>query len=244
VAGGDPGGEELVSEDRTDRVIDAIDHALDDSSVSGDAMRWTPEPVEEGPTAPRSPLPDYLCDLLDLPRQTVPPVEEEPARSFTCPSCGRTSHNPNDVEGYCGACHGWTGQEAGAPRTRAGGAVDLPASVGPYQYVPPLPPTPEYEAFMGAVRVSWAPLDDEETRARVRELYQRAQVIEEWDEGEGYAGASVLGGLRIGVDAGVEVGQAVIVDTGSGRIVTRLELPNVGPVGDDHGNGDGGGEPG
>jgi len=31
-------------------------------------------------------------------------------RSFTCPVCGMTSHNPNDVrEGYCGNCHDWTG---------------------------------------------------------------------------------------------------------------------------------------
>ena len=30
--------------------------------------------------------------------------------SFTCPKCGRTSHNPHDAEhGYCGACHDWTG---------------------------------------------------------------------------------------------------------------------------------------
>ncbi len=30
--------------------------------------------------------------------------------SITCPVCGRTSHNPNDVrEGFCGACHAWTG---------------------------------------------------------------------------------------------------------------------------------------
>jgi hypothetical protein len=30
--------------------------------------------------------------------------------SFTCPRCSRTSHNPKDViEGYCGACRGWTG---------------------------------------------------------------------------------------------------------------------------------------
>jgi hypothetical protein len=29
--------------------------------------------------------------------------------AFTCPVCGRTSHNPNDVaESYCGACHGLT----------------------------------------------------------------------------------------------------------------------------------------
>lgn len=28
---------------------------------------------------------------------------------FTCPQCGMTSHNPNDIaEGYCGNCHNWT----------------------------------------------------------------------------------------------------------------------------------------
>jgi hypothetical protein len=31
---------------------------------------------------------------------------------FTCPRCGATSHNPNDVEeGYCGRCHAWTRDE-------------------------------------------------------------------------------------------------------------------------------------
>lgn len=31
-------------------------------------------------------------------------------RTFTCPRCGRTSHHLADVgEGYCGACHDWTG---------------------------------------------------------------------------------------------------------------------------------------
>ena len=30
--------------------------------------------------------------------------------AFTCPRCGATSHNPNDVrERYCGRCHDWTG---------------------------------------------------------------------------------------------------------------------------------------
>jgi hypothetical protein len=29
---------------------------------------------------------------------------------FTCPDCGATSYNPNDIrEGYCGRCHRWTG---------------------------------------------------------------------------------------------------------------------------------------
>jgi hypothetical protein len=30
--------------------------------------------------------------------------------TFQCPRCGRTSYNPNDAaNGYCGACHWWTG---------------------------------------------------------------------------------------------------------------------------------------
>lgn len=37
------------------------------------------------------------CDLCCVPR-------------FTCPRCGRTSNHPRDrEEGYCGACHDWTG---------------------------------------------------------------------------------------------------------------------------------------
>jgi ribosomal protein L37E len=29
--------------------------------------------------------------------------------SITCPRCGWTSYNPNDIrEGYCGHCHAWT----------------------------------------------------------------------------------------------------------------------------------------
>jgi ribosomal protein L37E len=32
--------------------------------------------------------------------------------AFTCPRCGRTSYNLCDAEeGYCGACHDWTGRE-------------------------------------------------------------------------------------------------------------------------------------
>jgi len=37
---------------------------------------------------------------------------------FCCPRCGRTSYHPVDVEeGYCGACHDWTGRSlfAGIP---------------------------------------------------------------------------------------------------------------------------------
>jgi hypothetical protein len=36
-------------------------------------------------------------------------VELLDLRAFTCPRCGMTSRNPDDVrEGYCGACHDWT----------------------------------------------------------------------------------------------------------------------------------------
>jgi uncharacterized C2H2 Zn-finger protein len=33
--------------------------------------------------------------------------------TITCPRCGMTSANPNDVrEGYCGNCHAFTGARA------------------------------------------------------------------------------------------------------------------------------------
>jgi hypothetical protein len=40
------------------------------------------------------------------------------APSITCPVCGMTSYNPNDVrEGYCGNCHAWTGPNPPATGT-------------------------------------------------------------------------------------------------------------------------------
>lgn len=41
------------------------------------------------------------------------PMEETVQEaSITCPRCGMTSFNPNDVsEGYCGNCHDYTGQD-------------------------------------------------------------------------------------------------------------------------------------
>ena len=37
------------------------------------------------------------------------------ADSFECPRCGAVSHHPDDIrEGYCGACHDWTGLGEGA----------------------------------------------------------------------------------------------------------------------------------
>jgi hypothetical protein len=40
-----------------------------------------------------------------------------PPDAITCPRCGATSHNPNDIaEGYCGRCHWWTSDaQLGAP---------------------------------------------------------------------------------------------------------------------------------
>ena len=36
-------------------------------------------------------------------------MTEQP--SITCPVCGMTSYNPNDIrEGYCGNCHDWTSE--------------------------------------------------------------------------------------------------------------------------------------
>lgn len=36
----------------------------------------------------------------------------DPTVLFWCPRCGMASANPNDLaEGYCGACHDWTGKE-------------------------------------------------------------------------------------------------------------------------------------
>lgn len=39
-------------------------------------------------------------------------VGVRPTPSITCPVCGMTSYNPNDIrEGYCGNCHAWTRKE-------------------------------------------------------------------------------------------------------------------------------------
>lgn len=43
-------------------------------------------------------------------------VDATAAVSFTCPRCARTSRNPHDAaNGYCGACHWWTGDAQLAP---------------------------------------------------------------------------------------------------------------------------------
>jgi hypothetical protein len=43
----------------------------------------------------------------------MPDGGNESQPHFTCPVCGMTSYNPNDIrEGYCGNCHAWTGPQA------------------------------------------------------------------------------------------------------------------------------------
>lgn len=74
--------------DRTDRVIDAIDGALEDYSVSGDAMRWTAEPGPEpvstvhpvlsGPVVPDEQgraTPSWMRGLRVIEDPAVPPGE-------------------------------------------------------------------------------------------------------------------------------------------------------------------------
>lgn len=50
--------------------------------------------------------PVTLAEAVEqLPRDPAG-VSCEQVPGYTCPRCGRTSHNPNDVrERYCGACH-------------------------------------------------------------------------------------------------------------------------------------------
>lgn len=44
-----------------------------------------------------------------LPGQSLG-LAERPRTSFTCPRCGATSYNPQDIaEDYCGRCFWWTG---------------------------------------------------------------------------------------------------------------------------------------
>lgn len=49
-----------------------------------------------------------------------------PPESFTCPVCGMTSYNPNDVQhSYCGNCHEWTRPRVGSLRRLDGTVIAL-----------------------------------------------------------------------------------------------------------------------
>jgi len=53
---------------------------------------------------------NQLHDILRERRQLEREAEAAAsAPSISCPRCGMTSCNPNDIrEGYCGNCHDWT----------------------------------------------------------------------------------------------------------------------------------------
>lgn len=47
---------------------------------------------------------------LTDPADVAKTMERLGYRWITCPRCGATSYNRDDIrEGYCGACHDWTG---------------------------------------------------------------------------------------------------------------------------------------
>jgi len=47
-----------------------------------------------------------MTDLFRFPRRAL----DAQLAGFTCPRCGMASYHPTDrEEGYCGACHDWTG---------------------------------------------------------------------------------------------------------------------------------------
>jgi hypothetical protein len=58
-------------------------------------------------------LDQQLLALFQTPLPDVGSGIRQP--SFTCPRCGATSYNPNDIrEKYCGSCHAWTGKTGGS----------------------------------------------------------------------------------------------------------------------------------
>jgi len=63
---------------------------------------------------------------------TMPSRTDGDAPAFRCPRCDMVSAHPTDLaEGYCGACHAWTGKVG-----RAGGAGLASHDVGYYDDPP------------------------------------------------------------------------------------------------------------
>ena len=55
-----------------------------------------------------APVPDLEVRVISV-EPTPPRIASRLPISITCPQCGRTSYNPEDIaQGYCGGCHDWT----------------------------------------------------------------------------------------------------------------------------------------
>lgn len=72
---------------------------------------------------------ELVVNERDLRRSARPSSTDlaELHSDITCPRCGMTSSNPNDVrEGYCGNCHDWTTPEPRDSDTRViTGRIDV-----------------------------------------------------------------------------------------------------------------------
>lgn len=84
-----------MSGDRVDHVIAAIDGALSDWSVSGDAMRWQP------PAESAEPTPMIVDEVFIAPAGTPPPAApvayfEWSADTTVCPACRATHSRTRD----------------------------------------------------------------------------------------------------------------------------------------------------
>jgi len=71
------------------------------------------------------PTHDIHCDQTGWP-------DACPAPGFRCPRCAMVSHNPHDeINGYCGACRDFTGEEQAVPKLAVRG--ELQTDTGRYQ---------------------------------------------------------------------------------------------------------------
>lgn len=85
----------LIFETARNVDIDHLDREIPEDRRVDDLLRMNGWRISYG---------RWVCGLHERAAATPP-------TSFTCPRCDRTSYNPNDIrEGYCGACHNWTGQ--------------------------------------------------------------------------------------------------------------------------------------
>ena len=90
VQGGVQGFGLLCQRPLTEAGIDLVDTFVIDQVKAGEIVRTD----------------DGHARQIDTVTVTPEMIEE----GFTCPECGITSYNPNDiVEGWCGKCKSWTG---------------------------------------------------------------------------------------------------------------------------------------